>query len=304
MAGAQVGAIIPRSIEDIWRVSNMVVRAGLAPYSLVGKKTGEEAASAVAIAVMSGAELGLPPMVALRSFTVIGGRPALFGDGIINVARRSKKAAYIRTGCDDRSGKLIGWCEAKRSDTGEEKRVEFSEDDAKAAGLWDDRQTVRRKDRDGQWKDVDNDAPWFRYPKRMLTWRAAGYCLRELFADVLGGITDEFEAREIANRDDDAVTITPPSAPRPPSPPKISAPVVEDAEVIEQPAEEPTPVDYGDYFERLDEALRLAMDEASVEEIWTDFDPEATFQDDQDSMELAFNLKTKRLAQLHPVNAG
>lgn len=301
MAGAQVGAIIPRSIEEMWRVSTMVVRAGLAPQALVGKKTGDEAASAVAIAVMAGAELGLPPMVALRSFTVIGGRPALYGDGIINVARRSRKAAYIRTGYDEE--KKAGWCEAKRSDTGEEKRVEFSEADARSAGLWDDRKTVKRKGYDGQWKDVPNDAPWFRYPKRMLAWRAAGYCLRELFADVLGGITDEFEAHEIASHDD-PVNITPPSAPRPPSPPKISAPVVEDAEIIEHPAEEPTPVDYGDYFERLDEALRLAMDEASVEEIWTDFDPEATFQDDQDSMELALNLKAKRLAQLHPVNAG
>lgn len=301
MAGAQVGAIIPRSIEEMWRVSTMVVRAGLAPQALVGKKTGDEAASAVAIAVMAGAELGLPPMVALRSFTVIGGRPALYGDGIINVARRSRKAAYIRTGYDEE--KKAGWCEAKRSDTGEEKRVEFSEADARSAGLWDDRKTVKRKGYDGQWKDVPNDAPWFRYPKRMLAWRAAGYCLRELFADVLGGITDEFEAHEIASHDD-PVNITPPSAPRPPSPPKISAPVVEDAEIIEHPAEEPTPVDYGDYFERLDEALRLAMDEASVEEIWTDFDPEATFQDDQDSMELALSLKAKRLAQLHPVNAG
>jgi len=301
MAGAQVGAIIPRSIEEMWRVSTMVVRAGLAPQALVGKKTGDEAASAVAIAVMAGAELGLPPMVALRSFTVIGGRPALYGDGIINVARRSRKAAYIRTGYDEE--KKAGWCEAKRSDTGEEKRVEFSEADARSAGLWDDRKTVKRKGYDGQWKDVPNDAPWFRYPKRMLAWRAAGYCLRELFADVLGGITDEFEAHEIASHED-PVNITPPSAPRPPSPPKISAPVVEDAEIIEHPAEERTPVDYGDYFERLDEALRLAMDEASVEEIWTDFDPEATFQDDQDSMELALSLKAKRLAQLHPVNAG
>lgn len=301
MAGAQVGAIIPRSIEEMWRVSTMVVRAGLAPQALVGKKTGDEAVSAVAIAVMAGAELGLPPMVALRSFTVIGGRPALYGDGIINVARRSRKAAYIRTGYDEE--KKAGWCEAKRSDTGEEKRVEFSEADARSAGLWDDRKTVKRKGYDGQWKDVPNDAPWFRYPKRMLAWRAAGYCLRELFADVLGGITDEFEAHEIASHDD-PVNITPPSVPRPPSPPKISAPVVEDAEIIEHPAEEPTPVDYGDYFERLDEALRLAMDESSIEEIWTDFDPEATFQDDQDSMELALNLKTKRLAQLHPVNAG
>jgi hypothetical protein len=197
MVGGAVNAIVPQSIEEIWRVSKMVVMAGLAPKALVGKKTGDDATSAVAIAVMAGAELGLPPMVALRSFTVIGGRPALYGDGIINVARRSKKAAYIRTGYDEARG--VGWCEAKRADTGEMKREEFSIADAKRAGLWDERPFVKKQDwNTKQWSDVPNEAPWFRYPQRMQQWRAAGYCLRELFADVLGGITDEYEAREIA----------------------------------------------------------------------------------------------------------
>lgn len=197
MVGGSVNAIVPQSIEEIWRVSKMVVMAGLAPKALVGKKTGEDAISAVAIAVMAGAELGLPPMVALRSFTVIGGRPALYGDGIINVARRSKKAAYIRTGYDEARG--VGWCEAKRADSGEMKREEFSIADAKRAGLWDERPFVKKQDwNTKQWSEVPNEAPWFRYPQRMQQWRAAGYCLRELFADVLGGITDEYEAREIA----------------------------------------------------------------------------------------------------------
>lgn len=311
MAGAQVEAIIPRSIEEIWRVSNMVVRAGLAPQALVGKKTGDEAVSAVAIAVMAGAELGLPPMVSLRSFTVIGGRPALYGDGIINVVRRSRKAAYIRTGYDEE--KKAGWCEAKRSDTGEEKRVEFSEADARSAGLWDDRKTVKRKGYDGQWKDVPNDAPWFRYPKRMLAWRAAGYCLRELFADVLGGITDEFEAHEIASHDD-PVNITPPSAPRPPSPPpaQIAAPVIDDAETVDPEPVEPDsgdikdgePFDAADFFEELETQLAGAMDAETVEEVWTVLDPEGTFDGDDVNLEIAHKIKARRLAQLHPVNAG
>ncbi|MCO4316305.1 hypothetical protein M8997_003845 [Phyllobacterium sp. 21LDTY02-6] len=216
MVGGSVNAIVPQSIEEIWRVSKMVVMAGLAPKALVGKKTGEDAVSAVAISVMAGAELGLPPMVALRSFTVIGGRPALYGDGIINVVRRSKKAAYIRTGYDEARG--VGWCEAKRSDTGEEKRTEFSVADAKRAGLWDDRPTVKKQDwNTKQWNEVPNEAPWFRYPQRMQQWRSAGYCLRELFADVLGGITDEYEAREIAGESyepERAKDITPPSPTR------------------------------------------------------------------------------------------
>ena len=64
-------------------------------------------------------------MKALRSFTVINGKPALYGDGLINVVRMSGKVTYLRTGCDTRDGQMVGWCEAKRSDTSEEKRVEF-----------------------------------------------------------------------------------------------------------------------------------------------------------------------------------
>ena len=262
MVGGAISAIIPQSIEETWRLSTMIVEAGLAPQALVGKEPGENAAqdiwnrwgkkgtSAVAIVIMSGAELGLPPMVALRSFTVIGGKPALYGDGLINVVRKSGRAKSLELGylrdaskeallnlglhkdvvaqmntVDERT---IGWCKAVRSDTGEMKVEAYSVADAKQAGLWDERPTRRGKVwRNNQqvWEDVPNDTSWFRHPKRMKQWRAAGFCLRELFGDVLGGIRDEFEAREIAGEliehdDEPAPTarLTPPSPPKPPSP--------------------------------------------------------------------------------------
>lgn len=217
VAGGHVGAIIPQSVEDIWRLSKIVVEAKLAPQALVKDKDANEACSAVATVLMSGAELGLPPMVSLRSFTVIGGRPALFGDGLINVCRRSGRAEYINTGFDE--DRQAGYCAAKRSDNSEEKTAYFSIDDAKRAGLWDEREKVERYN-----KTVPNDAPWHRYPRRMLAWRAAGYCLRELFADVLGGMPTEDEAREIAAREE----YTPIAPPAPPAD-------IVDAEVIKEP---------------------------------------------------------------------
>jgi len=58
----------------------------------------------------------------------------------------------------------------------------------------------------------------------MLQWRPTGYCLRTLFADILMGITDEYEAREIAGMSgfpDDLdpagqrfATVMPPSPPK------------------------------------------------------------------------------------------
>jgi hypothetical protein len=170
--GGQVMAIVPQTFEETFRMARTVVASGLAPAALIGKLTGDDAASAVAVAIMSGAELGLKPMVSLRSFTVINGKPALYGDGLINVVRMSGKVAYLRTGCEERNGKLVGFCEAKRLDTGEEKRVEFSQDDAIRARLWDERPTVRKQvweNKERVWKDgLPNDAPWYRFPQRML----------------------------------------------------------------------------------------------------------------------------------------
>lgn len=341
MVGGSVSAIIPQSVEEMFRVAQMVVQAGIAPVSLTGKEPGRDAdddeyqswgkkaSSAVAAVIMSGAELGLPPMVALRSFTVIGGRPALYGDGLINVVRRHGKAEYVRTGCDTRDGQLVGWCEAKRRDTGETKRVEFSEADARRAGLWDNRTTRRGKvwkNNQQVWDDVPNDSTWFRYPQRMLAWRAAGYCLRELFADVLGGITDEFEAREIAGeytREDAApARLTPPSPPSPPSPPAATtkagppSPPSPDANLARsadehEAQEEDTGFSTSGFLQHIDDTLSLTSTEEAVIERWDELDVEATLTGDDDALQHAFDVRKKHFARVeraavlrNPINGG
>lgn len=265
----QVTAIIPQSIEEVFRVSKGVVQSGLAPDALVKGKSADEAAMAVAVAIMSGAELGLKPMVALRSFTVINGKPALYGDGLINVVRQSGKAAYLRTGCDNRDGKLVGWCEAKRSDTDEERRVEFSQDDAVRAGLW----------------TTSGSTPWAKYPQRMLAWRAAGWCLRELFGDVLGGMRDEFEAQEMVEHEERTAIAPPPPAPAAP------------AESVVDVEPEPE-FDAKGFLANLYSALGEADSEDRLEEIWSEWDVEATLFGNEQATQDAFNIKKDRLEAL------
>lgn len=310
--GGNVMAIVPQTFEETFRVAKAVYLGGLAPAALIGKLEGDAAISAVTVAIMSGAELGLKPMVALRSFTVINGKPALYGDGLINVVRQSGKVAYLRTGCDTRDGQMVGWCEAKRNDTDEEKRVEFSQEDAIRAGLWQTEAIVTKWNKwDKKNEQKPNDSPWWRFPQRMLAWRAAGYCLRELFGDVLGGIRDEYEAREIADAEEmrDITPRQPPVPPKPPVPPASEEPQIEDAETIdvtagdtEQSSSEE--FDSAAYFEELEEALSGAMDEATVEEEWTGLDPEGTFDGDDTNLEIAYKIKARRLSQINPVNAG
>lgn len=302
--GGNVMAIVPQTFEETFRVAKAVYIAGLAPAALIGKLEGDAAISAVTVAIMSGAELGLKPMVALRSFTVINGKPALYGDGLINVVRQSGKVAYLRTGCDMRDGQMIGWCEAKRNDTDEDKRVEFSQADAERAGLWQAEAIVTKWNKwDKKNEQKPNDSPWWRFPQRMLAWRAAGYCLRELFGDVLGGIRDEFEAREIAEAEDmrDITPRQPPVPPTPPAPPSSPAPVIDNAPVNEPDAKA---IDTAEFFDELETALAGANDEATIEEIWTSFDPEATFDGDDVNIEIAHKIKLRRLSQLNPMNAG
>lgn len=305
--GSQVVAIVPRTFEETFRVARAVVASKLAPAALIGKLEGDDAASAVAVAIMSGAELGLKPMVALRSFTVINGKPALYGDGLINVVRQSGKVAYLRTGCEERNGKLVGWCEAKRNDTEEDKRVEFSQDDAERAGLWQTEAIVTKWNKwDKKNEQKPNDSPWYRFPQRMLAWRAAGYCLRELFGDVLGGIRDEFEAREIADAED-MRDITPTERPAPPKPPAPPAPStaktieVEPAVTEEQPTE--SEFDLGDFLEEIETSLATAKDSASAAEIWNDYDAPATLESNghADMIDTAYAIRDRAYAKLEPL---
>lgn len=302
--GAQVVAIVPRTFEETFRVARAVVASKLAPAALIGKLEGDDAASAVAVAIMSGAELGLKPMVALRSFTVINGKPALYGDGLINVVRQSGKVAYLRTGCDERDGKLVGWCEAKRNDTEEDKRVEFSQADAERAGLWQTEAIVTKWNKwDKKNEEKPNDSPWWRFPQRMLAWRAAGYCLRELFGDVLGGIRDEFEAREIADSEE-MRDITPPARPTPPTPPAPPAPPT--AKVIE--AEQDQTVsnaefDLGSFLEELETSMATAKDSASAAEIWNDYDAPAILESNghADMIDTAYAIRDRAYLKLEPL---
>jgi hypothetical protein len=211
-AGGQVVAVVPQSVEEIFRVASGVLAAGLAPYALIGKKNPDQQKAAVAITIMAGAELGLPPMVSLRAFTVINGRPALYGDGLVAVIRKSGKLKRLAQGYDH--DKQFGWAEAERADTGEVMRYEFTKQEAIDAGLWDERATITNY----KGETVPNPEPWFRWKPRMMMIRARTFVLRDLFADVLGGMTDEYEARDIQ----------PPIDITPPKPSDILPPVPED----------------------------------------------------------------------------
>ncbi len=163
--GGSVAAIVPQNVEEVWRLSNVFHRSGMAPQTL-------NTAEKVMVAILAGAELGLAPFQAMSSFGIIGGRPVLFGDGMLAVVRsRGFRVKEWATGTDD---DRTAFCEVVRPDNGETVKRSFSVADAKTAGLW------------------KKSGPWTTNPNRMIQMRARAFACRDAAADVLRG----FQMRE------------------------------------------------------------------------------------------------------------
>lgn len=163
--GGNVGALIPQDIEQAFRIAQALAHSGMTPQ---GFKTPETCF----VAIMAGAELGLPPFQSLQSFAIINNRPTLWGDALVAVVRTN--GFKLREWYEGEGDTLTAFCEVTRPDNGDTAEGEFSVDDAKTAGLW------------------KKSGPWSSNPKRMLKMRARAFAIRDGAADVLRG----FQIRE------------------------------------------------------------------------------------------------------------
>jgi RecT family len=173
VAGSPVRAIVPQTFEEAYRIANAVHRAGMAPK-------GFNSAEMCMIAIMHGAEIGIPPMLSLQRIAVVNGRPTLWGDGVIALVRASGLCEYIDEEVIGEGDKRIAVCRTKRKGEAKEISRKFSVADAKTAGLW------------------GKSGPWTQYPERMLQMRARAFAMRDAYPDAMGGMylkeeADDFE---------------------------------------------------------------------------------------------------------------
>lgn len=159
-AGGAIAPIIPRNIDEVFRLAQVIAKSGLAPRDM---STPEQ----VTVAILTGMEIGLPPMFAIQKIAVINGRPALWGDALpaILLSRGFKLREHMEGIGDAR----VAHCEVVRPD-GEKTARTFSVADAKEAALW------------------GKSGPWKSYPARMLQMRARGFACRDGAADALSGL--------------------------------------------------------------------------------------------------------------------
>ena len=178
MSGGTLAPIIPRSLNEVARLAEIVVGSGLAPS---GMKTDRQ----VAIAIMHGMELGLPPMQALQSIAVINGRPSIYGDASIALIYKSGLLESFKEWFTGEPFKddYTAHCEVRRKDDPEPGIGSYSVADAKLAGLW------------GKTGASGKPTPWVTHPKRMLVWRART-AFRDKFPDVLRGLRFVEEVRD------------------------------------------------------------------------------------------------------------
>lgn len=168
--------LTPTNFSGLWEMSQIFAVSGMMPKELQGKP------EAVFVAINMGYELGLSPLSAIQNISVINGRPTVWGDAMLAIVRASGKLTKFReyfTGTwanDD----FTAVCECARGQ--ESAQEQFSIADAKIAKLWA--------------YPSAGVTPWHKYPKRMLQMRARSWALRNMFSDVLKGISATEEMQE------------------------------------------------------------------------------------------------------------
>lgn len=190
----------PRTLAEARQVAEAVAKSGLAPQSA-------RSPDAVMVILATGAELGLPPMAALRSIHVVSGRAVLSADLM--------RALVMRAGgdlwCVEATPTRAEW-RARRN--GRESTAVWTADMAKRAGL------------------LGKPGPWQQYPHAMLSARASVEICRRVWPEVCAGLytPDEMGAAETVEAE-----VIPAPAPSTP-PPALE---VVEGEVVETPPEPP-----------------------------------------------------------------
>ncbi len=181
-AGADVSPIIPRTVEEVGRLADAVIAAGMVPKSYEGPDAKGTKAK-IMIGIMKGLEVGFGPITALSTICIINNRPCLWGDGAVALCDRGGAVEWVKHWFAGEEGtdNWTAFYRIKRRGHDEPYRADFSVRDAKRAHLWNN---VKR-------------TPWIEYPQRMLLARARAFALREGFADFLMGLSIAEEAQDL-----------------------------------------------------------------------------------------------------------
>ncbi len=161
-------------------MAQFVVEAKMAPRGIT--KPAE-----VLIILQAGAEAGLGYTQSLANICVVNNRPCIWGDALPALVRNSGLCEYIEESVTGRGEQMVATCKSKRKGDPKECVRSFGYADAKQAALLG-------KDTYKNW------------PQRMFAMRARAWCLRDLYADVLAGLSVAEEMQEALPEKTTAIT--------------------------------------------------------------------------------------------------
>lgn len=207
MAQAFAG-LMPQSIGEAFTLAGYLSKSSVIPKSLRQKP------ESVLAVVMAGMELGLTPMRALQSITIISGNMAMKTDLQLALVRRSGFLAYHDEGFEIRAdtdatlaarakdgakvlqlvahvpnGKPYGWCTVQRTGEDQLRTYVFTWVDADRvlASEWEESEEEGGRSQRKTIK-LSEKHNYKNYPQSMYPRRARGAVLQVVFGDVLAGL--------------------------------------------------------------------------------------------------------------------
>lgn len=152
----------PKTPEETWRLSEMLAQSNFIPDGYRNQPAN------IMVAMALGSEVGLAPLQSLQSICVINGHPAVYGDALLALVMSSPLCVSYEDGWDEESQCAF----ARTQRFGREPCEQlFSLDMAKRAGL------------------LAKKGPWQQYPERMCKMRARSWLCRDVYPDVLRGLS-------------------------------------------------------------------------------------------------------------------
>lgn len=171
----------PTTLHEAFEFANMLLESGMIPKSYVGKPP-----AAIVVTLQFGMEVGLAPLQALQNIANINGNPGLWGDAALALVRASGVLeSIIEDDFEVIKANQKATCIVRRKGDPIEKKITFSYQDAKDAGIF-------------------TNAVWKSYPYRMAQMRARAFALRDKFPDVLKGLQIVEEMQDYSGQTIDA----------------------------------------------------------------------------------------------------
>lgn len=217
MAVAFAG-LMPTSIGEAFTLATYLAKSNVIPKSLRQKP------ESVLAVVMAGMELGLTPMRALQSITIISGNMAMKTDLQLALVRRSGFLAYHDEGFElagDTDGTLAarakdgakvlqlvahvpkgkpyGWCTVQRTGEDQLRTYVFTWVDADRVLASEYEEDEEAGKRERVTKKLAEKHNYKNYPQSMYPRRARGAVLQVVFGDVLAGLpsTEALEGGQV-----------------------------------------------------------------------------------------------------------